>query len=114
MTSPYETQQPSREQVDQLPGAAIVQFGTDWCGHCQAAEPLIEAALGGQPDLQRLKLEDGPGRALGRSFRVKLWPTLIFLRDGREIARVTRPRTAQEVSAALAQVTEGTDRPNAE
>ena len=106
MTSPYETAQPSREQVDQLQGAAIVQFGTDWCGFCQAAEPLIETALADQPAVQRLKVEDGPGRALGRSFRVKLWPTLIFLRDGREIARVVRPRAAQEVSAALAKLTD--------
>jgi thioredoxin 1 len=103
MTSPYETAQPSREQIDQLQGAAIVQFGTDWCGFCQAAEPLIEEALAEQPDLQRLKVEDGPGRVLGRSFRVKLWPTLIFLRDGREVARVVRPRSAQDVRAALAQ-----------
>ncbi|HET8938342.1 MAG TPA: thioredoxin family protein [Polyangiales bacterium] len=104
MTSPYQTVQPTREQVDQLSGAAIVQFGTDWCGFCQAAEPLIEAALTNQPDIQRLKVEDGPGRPLGRSFRVKLWPTLIFLRDGREVARVVRPRSAQEVSTALTQL----------
>jgi thioredoxin 1 len=104
MTSPYETAQPTREQVDQLSGAAIVQFGTDWCGFCQAAEPLIEAALANQPGIQRLKVEDGPGRPLGRSFRVKLWPTLIFLRDGREVARVVRPRSAQDVGTALTQL----------
>lgn len=104
MTRPYETLQPTREHVEQLSGAVIVQFGTDWCGFCQAAEPVIEAALADQPNLQRLKVEDGPGRQLGRSFRVKLWPTLIFLRDGREVARVVRPRSAQEVGAALARL----------
>ena len=104
MTSPYESTQPSREHVDQLQGPAIVQFGTDWCGFCQAAEPLIETTLAGRADVQRLKVEDGPGRALGRSFRVKLWPTLIFLREGREIARVVRPQSAQEVTAALSQL----------
>lgn len=104
MTSPYESSQPSREHVDQLQGPTVVQFGTDWCGFCQAAEPLIEAALARRDDVKRLKVEDGPGRALGRSFRVKLWPTLIFLRAGREIARVVRPQSAQEVSAALSQL----------
>jgi thioredoxin 1 len=104
MTSPYETKQPSREDVDQLAGPAIVQFGTDGCGYCQAAEPLVEAALVNRPEVPRLKVEDGPGRALGRSFRVKLWPTLVFLRDGREIARVVRPQTIQDISAALAQL----------
>lgn len=104
MTSPYETKQPDREQVDQLTGPAIVQFGTNWCGICQAAEPVIEAALADRQDVRRLKVEDGPGRPLGRSFRVKLWPTLIFLRDGHEVARVVRPRSAAEIQTALSQL----------
>jgi len=47
------------------------------------------------------KVEDGPGRRLGRSYRVKLWPTLIFLRDGQEVERLVRPTQAAEVAAAL-------------
>jgi len=104
MTDPYQTQQPDREQVEQFSGPAIVQFGTNCCGVCQAAEPVIEAALTDRRDIQRLKVEDGPGRPLGRSFRVKLWPTLIFLRDGREVARVVRPRSADEIQNALTQL----------
>jgi thioredoxin 1 len=104
MPTPYQTKQPDREQVEQLSGPAIVQFGTNWCGICQAAEPVIESALADRQDIQRLKVEDGPGRALGRSFRVKLWPTLIFLHDGREVARVVRPRTADEIHTALTQL----------
>ena len=104
MTAPYETTQPTREHVDGLPGAAVVQFGTNWCGYCVAAEPLIEEALTARPELQRLKVEDGSGRPLGRSFRVKLWPTLIFLQDGREVARVVRPRSQADVQQALAQL----------
>ena len=104
MSEPYETQQPTREHVDGLPGAAVVQFGTNWCGYCIAAEPVIEEALRTRPDLQRLKVEDGSGRPLGRSFRVKLWPTLIFLQDGREVARVVRPRSEADLQQALAQL----------
>lgn len=108
MTSPYESSQPDRTHVDQLRGAAVLQFGTNWCGYCVSAEPLVEAALASRPELLRLKVEDGPGRALGRSFRVKLWPTLIFLQDGREVARVVRPRSSQELEAALAQLSPAT------
>jgi thioredoxin 1 len=35
---------------------------------------------------------------------VTLWPTLIFLRDGAEIARVVRPTDASAISAALAKI----------
>jgi thioredoxin 1 len=32
---------------------------------------------------------------------VKLWPTLIFLRDGREMARTIRPTKEEEVLRGL-------------
>jgi thioredoxin 1 len=50
---------------------------------------------------QHLKIEDGPGRALGRHYRVKLWPTLVVLRDGQEVGRLVRPAAVQDVLTAL-------------
>jgi thioredoxin 1 len=48
-----------------------------------------------------MKVADGRGRPLGRSYRVKLWPTLIFLKDGQEITRVVRPETSEEIRKGL-------------
>ena len=106
MSEPYRTEAPTRAEVDAMAGAVVVQFGTGWCGWCRAAEPLIDEAFAGFPGVTHLSIEDGPGRPLGRSFRVKLWPTLIFLRDGHEVARVTRPADAAVVKRALAQANE--------
>ena len=94
----YSPDAPSRAEVDALPGLVLLEFGTDWCGHCQGAQPRIREALASAPPLQHLKIEDGPGRPLGRSFRVKLWPTLVLLRDGVEVARVVRPQSAAAVA----------------
>ncbi|MBE0546483.1 MAG: thioredoxin family protein [Rubrivivax sp.] len=94
--------EPARDEVDALAGACVVEFGTPWCGFCRAAQPLIAAALAGHPKVRHIKVEDGRGRALGRSFGVKLWPTLVLLRDGRELARLVRPGAAQEIVRALA------------
>ena len=94
-------QPPSRDEVDQLTGATIVEFGTPWCGHCQRAQPLIQQALQGHAEVTHLKVEDGPGQRLGRSFGVKLWPTLVFLKDGREMARLVRPQALQDVAEAV-------------
>jgi thioredoxin 1 len=104
MSAPYlsETEAPSRDELDALRGLTVLEFGTDWCGHCRAAQPAVAQALAQHTGWQHLKVEDGAGRALGRSFRVKLWPTLVFLRDGQEVSRLVRPTTAQEVNTALA------------
>ncbi len=102
MAQPYTEDQPSRSEIDALRGPAVVDFGTNWCGFCRAAEPLVDAALAAHPGVQHLKVEDGPGRPLGRSFKVKLWPTLVVLRDGVEVARVVRPNDRAAVEQALA------------
>ena len=94
-------QPPSRETVDQWLGPTVLEFGTPWCGHCQRAQPLIEQALENRDDVRHVKVEDGPGQRLGRSFGVKLWPTLVFLRDGTEMARVVRPQDARAIQAPL-------------
>lgn len=93
----------TRAELDAQSGVTLLQFGTRWCGHCQAAVPALQAALPLNNGWHHVCVEDGPGRPLGRSFRVKLWPTLILLRDGQEIARLVRPTEADAVKAWLAQ-----------
>jgi thioredoxin 1 len=94
----------TRADVDALKGPAVVEFGTSWCGHCRAAQPVIASALANHPRVRHIKIEDGSGRRLGRSFTVKLWPTLIFLSDGKEVARLVRPRDASDIASALRQI----------
>ena len=96
--------EPTRSEVDGRQGATVLEFGAGWCPICQAARPLIDRALSARQDLEHIWVEDGKGKPLGRSFRVKLWPTLIFFKDGQEVARVVRPNSADEVSDALSRV----------
>lgn len=106
MNSTYVPAEPPRAEVDGYAGATVLDFGTNWCGWCRNAQPLISEALAGHPQVRHLQVEDGPGRPLGRSYRVKLWPTLVFLKDGQEVARVVRPSTAEEIRDALAKITD--------
>jgi len=102
MSLGYATETLSREEVDALAGATLLNFGANHCGHCQAAAPLVDAALAAHPDLRHLRIEDGKGRRLGRTFMVKLWPTLILLKDGQEVSRLVRPADVAEIARALA------------
>ncbi|MDR5825498.1 thioredoxin family protein [Caballeronia sp. LZ043] len=103
-TLEYVKTAPERAELDTTRGPLVVEFGTDWCGHCRAAQPLIAQAFQGHGAVRHMKIEDGSGRPLGRSFRVKLWPTLVFLRDGKEVARLVRPGDVAQISDAIAQI----------
>ncbi|BDT66311.1 hypothetical protein os1_04700 [Comamonadaceae bacterium OS-1] len=101
MPQTYQQEAPTRAAIDSTPGPLVMEFGDDYCGICAAARPGIEQALAARPEVQHLKIADGQGRPLGRAFGVKLWPTLVFLQDGREVARLVRPMQAQPIAEAL-------------
>ena len=105
METSYQNPGPAAADLETMRGATVLEFGTPWCGFCRAAQVPIAEALAGHPEVQHLKIEDGSGRPLGRSFRVKLWPTLIFLRDGKETGRLVRPQQAGPIRDALALAT---------
>jgi thioredoxin 1 len=100
-TIPYANTEPARADVDALPGATLLEFGAPWCGVCRSTQPAIAGALAKHPDVRHVRIADASGRPLGRSFGIKLWPTLIFLRDGREIVRLVRPRDRAAIETAL-------------
>lgn len=102
MSLGYERDQPTRDEIDATTGSVALEFGANWCGICRAAKGDLDAALDARPDVERIKVEDGPGLPLGRSFGIKLWPTLVLLADGEEVARVVRPRSRTAVDEALA------------
>ncbi len=96
----YTHPEPARDDVDALPGLTLLEFGAPDCGFCVAVQPALRRALDDR-DVRHLKIEDGAGRPLGRSFGVKLWPTLIALREGAELGRLVRPQRESEIRALL-------------
>ena len=100
----YAATEPTREEIDALPGSTLLEFGTSWCGWCRRAQPFIADALASHPDVRHIKVADASGRPLGRSFGVKLWPTLVFLSDGREVGRLVRPDGGAAIRQALARL----------
>lgn len=93
----YRAQQPAADAVAATRGLLLLDFGTDWCGHCQAGQAAVRDWTAQHPQVEHLRIEDGRGRPLGRAYRVKLWPTLVLLRDGEEIARAVRPREPRDL-----------------
>ncbi len=94
----------TREEVEQTTGAVLLEFGANWCGVCGGFAPQLEALMRDYPQVRHIKVEDGKGKPLGRSFRVKLWPTLVFYANGEEQARLVRPESTSDIAAALAAI----------
>lgn len=87
----YHDEEPTREEIDHSSGLVLLEFGAGWCGYCQGLAPTVKALLTEHPEVRHVRVADGRGKPLGRSFRVKLWPTLVFLRDGQVISQLVRP-----------------------
>jgi thioredoxin 1 len=100
----YVMKEPTRAEIDASNTSTVLEFSTAWCGYCQTAQPFIAAAVADYPQISHVKVEDGRGRPLGRSFGVKLWPTLVFLKNGKEVTRLVRPQGSAEISAAMRRI----------
>ena len=106
----YTSREPPVREIQSMQGPVLLEFGNSWCGYCQRAEPLVKEALTTHEQLRHIRIADGSGRPLGRSFGVTLWPTLIFLKDGKEISRLVRPTSLAAIKTALDQI-KGPTRP---
>lgn len=101
MNHEYAAIEPTRAEIDAMAGPLLLEFGAPWCGYCRAAQALIAEAMAPYPQLRHIKIEDGKGRRLGRLFRIKLWPTLVLVKDGQEVARIVRPADSRSISEVL-------------
>jgi len=97
----YSEAAPTPVEVSEMSGDALLEFGAPWCQHCQGASPIVQEAINEFRGIPHIKVYDGRGKKLGRSFSVKQWPTLIALKNGLEIGRLVRPDSKDAVSELL-------------
>jgi thioredoxin 1 len=60
--------EPTREEIDRLPGPIVLEFGASWCGHCQAIVAQMARELARYPHVRHIKIEDAKGSGSGDRF----------------------------------------------
>ncbi len=66
----------------------VIDFWAPWCGPCVSFAPVFaEAARSLEPQLRLAKVDTEAQPALAQRFGIRSIPTLLVMRNGREVAR---------------------------
>jgi thioredoxin 1 len=60
----------------------IIYFSAEWCGPCKNFKPIMESVSNSIP-VQFVDVDENP--QLSAQYNIKSIPTLIFLKDGKEV-----------------------------
>ena len=68
-------------------GDVILQFYADWCNPCKRMSPIVGSVAEIMPQYRFIKINRDFFMDLAKLYNITSIPTLIFLRDGKEIGR---------------------------
>lgn len=75
----------------------IVDFYTETCGICKYISPIMDEMAKERTDFKIVKIDANKNFALANRYNFRLFPTLIVFRDGKELKRITQPRSKSEI-----------------
>lgn len=79
----------------------LLDFYADWCGPCRMVSPLVDEIAEENPMYLVGKINVDQEPELAQEFRVLSIPTLIAMKDGNVVNRVTGARPKSEILAML-------------
>ena len=86
------------DQVERNPLPVLLDLWADWCGPCHMLSPTIEqlsSELSGRVAVAKLNIDENPATA--NRFGVRSIPTLLLLKEGREVDRLVGVQPKQEI-----------------
>ena len=90
------------QEVERSPVPVLVDAWAPWCGPCHMIAPVIDQLaieLAGRVRVVKLNVDENPQTAA--RFDLRSIPTLLVLKDGREIDRLVGVQPKQEIARRL-------------
>ncbi len=89
-------------EVVQAEGLVVVDFGAEWCAPCVRMAPILEefaTAVAGRAKVCTLDVDES--RKAAAEYGVMSIPTLVFLKDGKEVDRIIGLNTKDALVAKV-------------
>lgn len=79
----------------------LLDFWATWCGPCQMIAPTVHAVAEARPDVMVGKVNVDEEGELAQAYSIISIPTLVVIKNGKEIARTVGVRAKEDILKML-------------
>ena len=89
------------EEVLKSEKPVLIDFYADWCGPCKMLSPIIDEIAEENSDIKVVKVNVDDSQDLAMKYQVMSIPTLVVIKNGKEINRSVGLRDKSEVVSMI-------------
>ena len=97
----YITKDNFKTEIEEHQGLAVIDFYADWCGPCRMVSPIVDEIAEERDDIVVGKINVDAEPELAEAFGVISIPTLVVLKDGQIVNRVSGARPKAQILSLL-------------
>lgn len=76
-----------KKEVLESQEPVLVDFYADWCGPCKMLSPVVDEVAQENEDVKVIKINVDEAQDLAMEYKVMSIPTLVVIKNSREVAR---------------------------